>query len=133
MSSEDAVAELEMADAARRQRFGGGNPLCHRTSKGGKDCTGQSMGQKAQDVKTGVGPDLFLRNDYRRVRGFAGRFGALAMRIGLRAVAGFVWSREEWESSTIYYTTKSRVSDKVAEILILVGQDTHTWRRILGG
>jgi hypothetical protein len=107
--------------------------LCHGTSKGGKDCTGQSMGQKAQDVKTGVGPDLFLRNDYRRVRGFGGRFGALAMSTGLRAVAGFVGSREEWESSTIYDITESRVSDKVAEILILVGQDTHTRRRILGG
>ena len=69
----------------------------------------------------------------------SGRFGSLAMNLGLRAVAGGVkvhggsFLCEEGKSSTIYYSTKVRFCDKVAENLILECRDLGAGRLDFGG
>jgi hypothetical protein len=51
---------------------------------------------------------------------------------GSKVPGGFSFG-DEGESSTIYYSTKVRVSDRVAEILMLVGPDGESRGRDLGG
>ena len=97
--------------------------------------------EKKRETIIGVRDSLFVIRDWGLGDGRLGigdwrsDIGYWGLGVGCLAavVAEMVLFAEAWEASTVYYSTKVRFFDRVAEILILVCRDLGFDRWVFGG